>query len=145
MLKPAKVRSGEGPWSTNMPLDSKSSGTETRSDLPAVWVIPAALRQLAECGDAELVEELIAVFQTDTAERLELMHRAVDAADYTTVRLEAHTIKGSALQVGANRLAEVCLKMEIEARKTRPEGLVPLFRALLRSFAAVAGVVALGG
>jgi len=117
-----------------MPIDSKSSATEARSDLPPVWVIPSALRQLVECGDAELVEELIAVFQTDTAGRLEIMRRAVDAADYATLRLEAHTIKGSALQVGANRLADVCRQMEMEARKALPDGLVPLLRALLQSF-----------
>jgi HPt (histidine-containing phosphotransfer) domain-containing protein len=128
-----------------MPLDSKISVWETRSDLPAVLVVPAALRQLAECGDGELVEELIAVFQTDTAQRLELMRRAVDAADYSTVRLEAHTIKGSALQVGANRLADHCRQVEMEARKARPDSLVPLFRVVLRSFEEVRGVIAARG
>ena len=98
-----------------MAIDSK--GMNTRSEFPDVWVLPAALRQLAESGEGELVDELIAIFQTDTAERLQLLACAIEAADYPTVRLEAHTIKGSALQVGANRMAELCRQVEMEARK----------------------------
>jgi HPt (histidine-containing phosphotransfer) domain-containing protein len=125
-----------------MPVESKKMGSNIGSEISEVWVLPAALRQLEECGEAALLEELIAIFQTDTAERLELLARAVEAADYPTVRQEAHTIKGSALQVGANRVAEFCRRMELEARKARPEDLVPLFHALLRSFDKVRGVIA---
>jgi len=61
------------------------------------------------------------------------------------VRTEAHTIKGSALQVGANRVAESCRRLEAEARQARSEDLVPLFRALLGSFDEVRGVIAARG
>src|ERR1700683_3386434 len=109
-------------------------GTNISSHFSDVWVLPAALRQLQEGGEGVLVEELIAIFETDAAERLDVLARALEAADYPTVRQEAHTIKGSALQVGANRVADVCRQMELEARKPQPADLVPLFRALLGSF-----------
>src|ERR1700691_831510 len=95
-----------------------------------VLVLPAALRQVQEGGEGGLVEELISIFQSDGAERLEILARALDAADYSTVKREAHTIKGSALQVGANRVAEVCRQMEAEARQPQPQALVQMHRAL---------------
>ena len=107
-----------------------------------VLVLPAALRQLLDGGEGGLVEELIVIFQEDAAERLGLLARALDEDDYSTIRQEAHTIKGSALQVGANRVAEASRQVEVEARKSEPENLVPLYRALLSSFEEVRGVIA---
>jgi HPt (histidine-containing phosphotransfer) domain-containing protein len=107
-----------------------------------VLVLPAALRQLQEGGEAALVEELILIFQSDAAERLEILAHALDAADYLTVRREAHTVKGSALQVGANRVAEVCRQMETEARNPQPQDLASMHRALLQSFAEVCEAIA---
>jgi HPt (histidine-containing phosphotransfer) domain-containing protein len=128
----------------NMPLDSNSMERNLGSEFAGTWVLPAALRQLEECGETDLVAELIAIFQTDTASRLEILARAVETGDHTTARQEAHTIKGSALQVGADSLAELCRQMEVEARKPQPEGLIPLFRELLRSFDEVRGMIAAG-
>jgi HPt (histidine-containing phosphotransfer) domain-containing protein len=125
-----------------MALESKSMGCNVAGEISDVWVLPAALQQLEECGEAALVEELIAIFQTDTASRLETLARAVEAADGVGTRTEAHTIKGSALQVGASRMADLCRQMEVEARKVPPENLAPLFHALLRSFDEVRGVMA---
>jgi len=140
-----KVQSRKTALGPNMPLDSKNMGSNIGREFSDVWVLPAALRQLEECGEAALMEELIVIFQTDTAERLEVLARAVEAAEYPIVRQEAHTIKGSSLQVGANRVAECCRQMEMEARKPRPEDLIPLFHALLRSFDEVRGVIAARG
>jgi HPt (histidine-containing phosphotransfer) domain-containing protein len=125
-----------------MQLDSKSMESSIASEFSDAWVLPAALQQLEECGEAVLVQELIDIFQTDTAERLELLARAVATADYATARAEAHTIKGSALQVGAVRVADVCRQMEVEARKAQAVDLSPLFRALLRSFDEARAVIA---
>jgi len=115
------------------------------SNFHDTWVLPAALRQLQECGETTLVEELIAIFQTDTAARLEQLARAIAAADYPAARLEAHTIKGSALQVGAVRFADACRQMEMEARKPAPADLAPLLSAAVRSFDEVRGVFARRG
>jgi len=129
---------------SNMQLDKTIESNPGR-DVPDPWVLPAALRQLQECGESALVEELIEIFQMDTSGRLETLTRAVDAADYPVVRQEAHTIKGSALQVGAVRFADFCRQMEMEARKPDPADLAPLLRAAVRSFDEVRGVFAARG
>ncbi|HUB79701.1 MAG TPA: Hpt domain-containing protein [Bryobacteraceae bacterium] len=119
--------------------------SNTDSDVHDAWILPAALRQLQECGETALVEELIAIFQTDTAARLETLARAVAASDYAVARQEAHTIKGSALQVGAVRFADFCRQMELEARKPDPADLAPLLSAAVRSFDEVRSVFAARG
>jgi HPt (histidine-containing phosphotransfer) domain-containing protein len=132
-----------------MQLDSTSMQSNIASEFSGAWILPAALQQLQECGEAALVEELIVMFETDTAERLELLARAVEAADHAGVRRESHTIKGSALQVGAVRVADVCRRMEdvcrqteVEARKPQPDDMALMFRALIRSFDEVRAVFA---
>jgi len=125
-----------------MRLNSENIKSNIGGEFPGVWVLPAALRQLEECGEAVLVEELIAIFQTDTASRLELLAHAIETDDYSTARSEAHTIKGSALQVGAVQVADVCRTMELEAKKPQPEDLGALFRVLLQRFDEVRGVLA---
>jgi HPt (histidine-containing phosphotransfer) domain-containing protein len=97
-------------------------------------MFPESLRLLAECGESGLVDEIIVIFQSDTASRLEVLGRAVAAVDLAVVRAEAHTIKGSAMQVGAGRMAELCKQMELEARKTPPLELFSLFSRLRISF-----------
>ena len=125
-----------------MAVHKESNRMDPGRDAPAVWVVPAALQHLSECGETDLVEELIAEFQTDTASRLETVGRAIVAADYATIRLEAHTIKGSAVQVGANKVADACRQVEVAARNTRREELGLLFRSLLDDFEDVRGAIA---
>ena len=124
-----------------MHLNGTSMESSIASEFSDAWVLPAALQQLEESGDADLVQELIEIFQTDTAERLELLARALETGDYATARAEAHTVKGSALQVGAVRVADVCRQMEVEAGKAQPADLAPMFRTLRRSFEEVCGVI----
>jgi HPt (histidine-containing phosphotransfer) domain-containing protein len=125
-----------------MPQDTRNIESNTGRDFPAVWAVPATLRQLAECGDAELVEELIAMFQTDTSSRLEVLRQAVAAQDYRVISAEAHTIKGSAMQVGANRLADFCRQMEQGVRQTPPVDLAGAFHQILQSFDEVCRLIA---
>ena len=99
--------------------------SNTGSDVSGAWVLPAALRQLEECGENDLVEELIAIFETDTAERLETLARAVETADYSTARQEAHTIKGSCGMVGA---------LELQALAAATEGGSPFDTYALADF-----------
>ena len=112
-------------------------------DFPAIWVMPVALRQLAECGDSELVEELFTLFQTDTAERLERLEGALAQHDFPGVSTEAHTIKGSAVQVGAIRVADYCRQIELEVKRPRPVELMRLMQLLQGSFREVCAALAI--
>jgi HPt (histidine-containing phosphotransfer) domain-containing protein len=81
---------------------------------PAVF---AGLRSLQEPGEPDGVAELAALFLTDTPPRVRAIHEALDAKDASGLREAAHTLKGTASNLGARRLASVCLQIESAARQ----------------------------
>ncbi len=80
-------------------------------------MLPQELLRMAREGDIGLATEIFAIFQTDTASRLEILSRAVASADTGAITRQAHALKGSAGQVGAQALAEGCRRMETAARE----------------------------
>lgn len=106
-----------------MTLRPEPEGTPT-----AAWTLPDELRLLAEFGDVDTVREVIAVFQSDTEKRILKIRTAITAADAPQVRAEAHAIKGSAGQVGAMTVSNVCRQIEVAAIQkdlTTAAGLLP--------------------
>jgi HPt (histidine-containing phosphotransfer) domain-containing protein len=61
------------------------------------------------------VLELIDSFQSDTASRLQRLHDAICRFDAATVKAEAHSVRGSARQMGADGLADLCQAIESSA------------------------------
>jgi len=101
------------------------------------WALPDELRQLAEAGDESLVQEVLTIFRSDTADRIAKLKAAVQADDRSTVRNQAHALKGSAGQIGANELATVCKQVEADALTAPKTALQQLVRQLESAFAEV--------
>ena len=80
-----------------------------------MWHLPEALREIEEAGDVTIVLELIDSFQNDTAARFERLHAAVARLDAAMVKAEAHAMQGSARQMGAKALADLCQAVEASA------------------------------
>jgi HPt (histidine-containing phosphotransfer) domain-containing protein len=78
------------------------------------WAPPQLLRDL-EAGANGFVAEMIADFTTDTAARLQHLRRAAASADFNGIRAEAHAIKGSAREMGADGLVALCIELERNA------------------------------
>lgn len=76
------------------------------------WSPPAALRELAE-GDSSLIIELVSLFLDDSTTRLETLRSACVHQEFVAVRAQAHSLKGSALQMGAASLASLCAALEL--------------------------------
>jgi PAS domain S-box-containing protein len=70
------------------------------------------LRELSEPGQPEPLVELIELFLKDAHPKLDRMNSALDRKDFTTLALAAHSLKGSASNLGARRLAELCATLE---------------------------------
>ncbi len=66
------------------------------------------LRRLQVAGDPDLVAELAALFLDEAPQRL----AALDGADTASTRHLAHSLRGSAGQLGAARLAAACAALE---------------------------------
>ena len=100
------------------------------------WVLPDELRQLAE-SDKGLVKEVLSVFRSDTAERIAKLRAALDRGDRVTVKNQAHAVKGSAGQVGAAEVSELCRKIEFQAVASDEAVLRALVAQLDTAFASV--------
>jgi HPt (histidine-containing phosphotransfer) domain-containing protein len=106
----------------------------TMSSVP--WVLPEELRQLAE-SDEDLVNEVLAVFQSDTTDRIRKLRAALDSGDRQQVRHQAHAVKGSAGQVGAAGVSELCRQLELQALTAETPVLLDLTARLEAAFADV--------
>jgi HPt (histidine-containing phosphotransfer) domain-containing protein len=95
-----------------MPLTTVFAGQQGSANSPE-WALPEVLRDLVQEGDADFVLDLIRAFEDDTAVRLRDTRKSAVGGDRSGVRRHAHTIKGSARQMGAMALAAVCEQLEL--------------------------------
>ena len=83
---------------------------------------PSVLRDLAD------------LFLRDARPKLQRMGAALDRKDFTALGLIAHSLKGSASNLGARRLAELCGTLEKSTRTADAQGAEDLFHATTAEF-----------
>lgn len=98
------------------------------------WNLPESLAALTRTGDETLVAEIIAIFQEDTTRRLRLLQQAFEARDSGAVGAQAHAMKGSASQLGAECVASCCREIERCAAGSQFASLGPLIERLQHDF-----------
>jgi HPt (histidine-containing phosphotransfer) domain-containing protein len=81
----------------------------------AGWVLPAELHHLVQTGGHEVIADLIELFKQDVGQRLQALRQAVANGDMVAAAQQAHTIKGSAVQMGAHNLVTTCRHLELDA------------------------------
>ena len=64
--------------------------------------------------------ELTRSFIEETARLLSDMKQALDRGDWDGFRKAAHTLKGSSVTIGANRLAEICQQLQTSDKSALP-------------------------
>ena len=67
--------------------------------------------------DIDVVAEIFDLFVRDVPNRLLALHKAIENRSCDAILREAHALKGSALGVGAMRLAQLCAAIEGDARE----------------------------
>jgi CheY-like chemotaxis protein len=72
----------------------------------------AGLRELREPNQPDPLKELIELFLRDARPRLEKLEQALAARDAAGLAAVAHTLKGSASNLGARHLAALCATVE---------------------------------
>ena len=78
-------------------------------------VILDGLRELREPGQPDPLAELIELFLKDARPRLDTMQAAAEAGEWSRLAAAAHTLKGSASNLGARRLSTLCAALEKQA------------------------------
>jgi histidine phosphotransfer protein HptB len=74
----------------------------------------AVVAELKSIMDGDL-DALLEAYRDDARDRLDALRTAVRAGDLTTVRLQAHSLKGASANLGAARLASHCATLEAAA------------------------------
>jgi len=85
-----------------------------QTTLRPVWSPPELLLE-ATSGDDDLIADLIDSFKTDTVARICQIRVALAYFDFPKICAQAHTIKGSARQMGADAVADACRDLETAA------------------------------
>lgn len=98
------------------------------------WQPPEIIRDLGHDAADQLLAELVDAFCADTAERLHRLREAVAHINAQAIRKEAHSIKGSAQQMGADAMAALCQEIELAAASGFVQGFGRPMDQLHRSF-----------
>jgi signal transduction histidine kinase/DNA-binding response OmpR family regulator len=71
--------------------------------------------------DDSFLSDYIGLFLDDTESRIAAMAQAVSTGDTEILRRECHALKGSCLELGADRMARFCEELSVAARKDNPD------------------------
>jgi HPt (histidine-containing phosphotransfer) domain-containing protein len=92
------------------------------------------LRQLTPPGEPDVLTEVLQMFLSEVPPRLERLRNAWAAGDIQGVYRAAHSLKGSAGNIGAQRLYDVAAQLDELGRAGDAAGIAPLMDALRTEF-----------
>jgi HPt (histidine-containing phosphotransfer) domain-containing protein len=101
----------------------------------------ASLRDLTPPGEPDVLKELFELFLEDVPARIEKLRAAWQAGDAVGVQRAAHSLKGSAGNIGATQLHAVCTQLDAQGRSGDLSPLPPLVTSLDDEFAKVAAEI----
>ena len=89
-----------------------------------------SLRQLTPPGEPDVLAEVFQLFLADVPARIDRLRSAWQAGDAVTVQRAAHSLKGSAGNIGATQLSAVCSRLDELGRMGDLSALAPLVASL---------------
>jgi len=95
------------------------------------------LKELREPGQPDPLRELIELFFRDAEPRLKQMEEAATAGDMARLGAAAHTLKGSASNLGAKRLSALCASLEKQGKAGDATNVTSTLGEVKGEFAAV--------
>jgi HPt (histidine-containing phosphotransfer) domain-containing protein len=99
--------------------------------------VAAAIRALGMPGEPDVFADIARIFLADVPAHLSSLSAAIAAGDIESVRKVAHRLRGSALEIGAVRMAPVCEAIELDAEAGSLTQAAAQADRLNREFAAV--------
>ena len=97
--------------------DSTAPCTAGQEELPTLDEnVVQSLRELRDEENGDPLGEFIELFFSDTPDRIALIKSASSEKDWSRLEHAAHTLKGSAGNLGAIKMAEICSTLVQKAR-----------------------------
>jgi signal transduction histidine kinase/CheY-like chemotaxis protein/HPt (histidine-containing phosphotransfer) domain-containing protein len=94
-----------------------------------------SIAERAGQDDESFLRDYIALFLHDTESRLSEMSQAFVSGDTETVRRQGHALKGSCLELGADRMARFCEDLSVAAKHDNLDEVGAVIGRLDREFA----------
>jgi CheY-like chemotaxis protein len=82
----------------------------------------ARLQEFGGATEAVFLRELVQAFLHEVPNQLELIDRALAQVDIKSLREEAHALKGSSINIGASRMANLAKALEDHGKQGLPIG-----------------------
>ena len=96
-----------------------------------------SLRQLTPPGEPDVLTEVLRLFLDDVPPRIDRLRNAWASGNIEEMHRAAHSLKGSAGNIGARRLYEVCRQLDDVTKSGNLTGAAPLIDALGAEFGKV--------
>ncbi len=100
-------------------------------------IVIAGLRQLQPPGEPDVLKEVLQLFLDDVPVRIERLRAAWQAGNAVEMQRAAHSLKGSAGNIGANDLLAVCRVLDDRSKSGDLSNLPELVASLDAEFARV--------
>ena len=88
------------------------------------------LRLLTTPGEPDVLTEVLRMFLMEAPKRMDRLRNAHQAGDIQEVHRSAHSLKGSAGNIGANAMYDICCQIDSKGRGGDVVALPPLIDAL---------------
>lgn len=85
-------------------------------------------------GDIELINELLHLFLETAPEQVDTLREAVDEKNTEHIQKRAHTIKGSAGNISAEKLARTASRLETAGKEGNKKGVDSLFSIFQKEY-----------
>ena len=78
----------------------------------------------------EILNEIIQLFIENSAEKINYLREAIKEKDLARIKIEAHGLKGSCGNIGATYIADLCFKIETEAKANNLKNINSAFKEI---------------
>lgn len=99
------------------------------------------LRQLTPPGEPDVLNEVLTIFLQEVPPRIERLRTSWAGGNIQEMQRAAHSLKGSAGNIGAEALHEVCRQIDDKGRSGDLSGLPGLVETLIAEFGKVEGEI----
>lgn len=124
------------------PEPVESAPVPSAAEATLDFSVLATLRDLSEPGQPDPVVELIDLFMEDAPDRLQAMQTSLDRRDIEALKIAAHSLKGSAKNLGARPLGRICAELEKQAVAADWDNALLTLKAIGQEFEKLRAVLA---
>ncbi|MEN9572305.1 MAG: hypothetical protein RL514_160 [Verrucomicrobiota bacterium] len=136
-----RVNSSANAAAAGSPESSTPSPTPG-ADATLDFSVLATLRDLSEPGQPDPVVELIDLFLEDAPDRLHAMQTSLDRRDAEALKIAAHSLKGSARNLGAKPLGRICAELEHQTAAADWDNALLTLKAIGQEFEKLRAILA---